>query len=114
MKTIIKLGIIALVLILSIYSFNRCSKSPENANSNSMNPEVTLKQEVYKSGLIDLYIEFWSNLSSRPLSEIQIACDERDSVKLLELANYNDEQILEFYDKVYLYSPQIIKDSLNV
>lgn len=103
-RTIFIFGILSIFLLSGNIIFNSCSKSEQIEISN--NPSQ--KNEDYKSLLFDLNVKFWTNLASHPISEIQNMCAEQDADKLIQLANFSNEELEDFMSKTIHYSEQIL------
>ena len=115
---IIKLGAIIIVLLFGVIIFNSCSKSENNDNLyKSTVDNVTimdnLSDEEYKSRLIDLNINFWTNLSSNSIIEVKKACDEKNIEGLIKLCNFSDEELSSFMNTSINYAKRINPDNNN-
>jgi len=116
MKTsFIKLIAVSLFFLIGSVNLTSCSKSNnsvQNDNSviNTENFKENLTKEDYQMRLIELNIEFWTRLSSQPLSELKKVCDANDVKGLIKLSKYSNEGLMNFMNKTIDFSKQINKN----
>lgn len=105
-RTIFIFGLTSVFLLFGNVLFNSCSKSEQIEVNNITQPT----NEDYKSLLFELNVKFWTNLASHPISEIQNVCAEQDADKLIQLANFSNEELEDFMSKTIHYSEQILEN----
>jgi len=116
MKTsFIKLITVSLFFIIGSVNLTSCSKS----NNSFQNDNSVIKTEIFKENLtkkdyqmrlIELNIEFWTRLSSQPLSALKKVCDASDVKGLIKLSKYSNEELANFMNKSIELSKQINKN----
>ncbi len=104
MKTIKSLLMLALAIFVITINLNSCTKSYQEEPLDSSEIQTNNFTSESKKIILDLYIEFWTNLSSNSISDIQNAIDEGNYNELLRLSKFSEEEIRSFMELVSLHS----------
>lgn len=95
---------LALAIFVITINLNSCTKSYQEEPLDSSEIETNSFTSESKTIILDLYIEFWSNLSSNSISDIQNAIDEGNYNELIRLAKFSEDEIRSFMELVSLHS----------
>jgi hypothetical protein len=104
MKTIKSVSVLALAIFVITINLHSCTKSYHEEPLDSSEIRTKSDTSESKTIILDLYIEFWTNLSSNSISDIQNAIDEGNYNELIRLAKFSEEEISSFMELVSLHS----------